>query len=350
MVELPRSLSSRDCSSILCHWHKMVRDTRLELATSRPPGVRATNCATPRCIDYSISFRENKGWYLDFLSCLCYNCIDDYFWGKGSNNCILIRRIWKLKKVVLVILMLCMAVCSVSFSHTEAVEVAKPESTEIADDSVNFEPMKEVATSVKEVVKIPEIELPEWTDEEIEIVETMMLNENPIEEVKGLQVQELAVQNDDIPSLEWIKEHLYLYYTDDEIRLTTLIVQAEDLVAQSDTIWSAHVWVILGRVGAFGFGANSIIEVLSAPGQFSTWCTQCLSKEPVTEVEAIVRDVFARKVLEDMGAPEWEVGRTVPATHLFFDNRNGDLYNEFYRYCWGDCYDPFQAPYNPYSN
>lgn len=240
-----------------------------------------------------------------------------------------------MRKVILIVLMFCLAICSVSFKGAVAVSMD--------------EPVKR-GGPFTETVAIPEIELPHWTEEEIEIVETMMLNENPIEEVEEPQVQELVVQNSDIPSLEWIKGHLYLYYTDEEIRLTTLIVQAEDLIAWSDTIWSAHVWVILGRVGAPGFGANSIIEVLSKPGQFSTWCTKCLLAEPNPEVEEIVRDVFARKILEDMGAPEWEVGRTVPATHLFFDNRDGDLYNEFYRFCWGDRYDPFQAPYNPYSN
>ncbi|MBR3144088.1 hypothetical protein IKF12_02725 [Candidatus Saccharibacteria bacterium] len=228
-----------------------------------------------------------------------------------------------MRKVILIVLMFCLAICSVSFKGAEAV-------------SMN-EPVKRGGPFTETVV-IPEIELPQWTDEEIQTVILMSITENPIEEKDPKQ------------NLEWIKENLYLYYTDEEIRLTTLIVQAEDLIAWSDTIWSAHVWVILGRVGAPGFGANSIIEVLSKPGQFSTWCTKCLLAEPNPEVEEIVRDVFARKILEDMGAPEWEVGRTVPATHLFFDNRNGDLYNEFYRYCWGDCYDPFQAPYNPYSN
>lgn len=150
--------------------------------------------------------------------------------------------------------------------------------------------------------------------------------------------------------LEWVKEHLYLYYTDEEIRQTGQIVQAEDLIADSQTVWSAHVWVILGRVGASGFEQNdSIIGILSARNQFSTYTEDSLSKEVDPRIDWIVRDVFARKILEDMGAPEEDVGRTMPATHLFF-KASGGIYNYFYRYCWGDQYDPFDAPHNPYDN
>lgn len=153
-------------------------------------------------------------------------------------------------------------------------------------------------------------------------------------------------------TLDWVKAHLLLFYTAEEIRQTTLIVMAEDLVAYSDTVWSAHVWVILGRVGTTGFANNgSIIGILSAKNQFSTYNSENLSKEPNPDVEWIVRDVFARKILEDYGLPEEVVGRTMPKTHLFFDDRDSNhFYNEFYRYCWGDIYDPFDSPYNPYDN
>ena len=150
--------------------------------------------------------------------------------------------------------------------------------------------------------------------------------------------------------LEWVKEHLYLHYTDEEILQTGQIVQAEDLIADSQTVLSAHVWVILGRVGASGFEQNdSIIGILSARNQFSTYTEDSLSKEVDPRIDWIVRDVFARKILEDMGAPEEDVGRTMPATHLFF-KASGGIYNYFYRYCWGDQYDPFDAPHNPYDN
>ena len=227
----------------------------------------------------------------------------------------------KVQKCVVMVVMICLAIISVSFKVTETAYANEP-TVSVSDNQetemVYAIPVKKNVVST-ELVTIPEIEVSEV--------------ESKIAKTK----------------LEEIKENLNLYYTDDEILYTTLIVQAEDLVAHSQTIWSAHAWVILGRVGAPGFGADSIIEVLSKPGQFSTWCTKCLVAEPNPEVEEIVRDVFARKILENLGFSEREVGRTVPATHLFFDNRDGDLYNEFYRFCWWDRYDPFMAPYNPYS-
>ncbi len=153
-------------------------------------------------------------------------------------------------------------------------------------------------------------------------------------------------------TLDWVKNHLLLFYTGEEIRQTTLIVMAEDEVAHSDTVWSAHVWVIVTRVGKSGFENNSsIIGILSARNQFSTYNDENLSKEPNPQIELIVRDVFARKILEDYGLPEEIVGRTMPKTHLFFDDRDSNhFYNEFYRYCWGDIYDPFDSPHNPYDN
>ena len=241
--------------------------------------------------------------------------------------------------------MVLMAICSVSCGGATLLAVAelKVVKTEALQTVPVVQNVSLTNAVLTETVVIPEIEIseikiPEWNEEEIRQIELMMAYENPIE--------------DDEPKrdLAWVKEHLYLFYTDEEIRQTTLIIQAEDLIAQSQTIWSAHAWVIVGRVGALGFDANSIIEVLSKPGQFATYTAECLSAEIVPEVEWVVRDVFARKVLEDMGASPAEVGRTVPATHLFFDNRDGDYYNEFYRYCWGDRYNPFEAPYNPYSN
>ena len=249
-------------------------------------------------------------------------------------------------KTVMVVVMLLLALISVSFNVAERAYASEPVTTMPRNQETEMVYTVPVKKNVilTETETIPEVDLTELTVYELEPQMTEAWKEFR---------QKMAELGVDVPAemtLEWIKEHLYLFYTDDEVLYTTLIVQGEDLIAQSETIWSAHVWVILGRVGAPGFGANSIIEVLSKPGQFSTWCEKCLSAEPDSRVEAVVRDVFARKVLEDMGAPEWEVGRTIPATHLFFDNRDGDLYNEFYRFCWGDVYNPFSAPYNPYDN
>ncbi len=169
-------------------------------------------------------------------------------------------------------------------------------------------------------------------------------------EKNGETLEEKPEEKSEEMDLEWIKENLNLYYTDEEIHQTALVVQGEDLMAHSQTVWSAHVWVILGRVGTTGFAQNdSIIGILSAEGQFDAYTDDNLAMEVDPEVEWIVRDVFARKILEDRGASEEVVGRTMPATHLFL-KAGGGLYNVFYRYCWDDIYDPFDSPYNPYDN
>ena len=241
-----------------------------------------------------------------------------------------------ISKAICVLSIICISLCSVSFRLSGSASAAETiNETPIKVVEVVAEPKQNLA--LRETVAIPEIDFSELKAYEVEV-----LIEEP---------EEPSEEETETLTLEYVKEHIYDYYTREEVRQTALIVQAEDLIAQSDTIWSAHVWVILGRVGATGFAGNdSIIGILSAKGQFSTYTVANLSKEVDPRVEAIVVDVFARKVLEDLGAPEWEVGRTVPKTHLFFDNRDGDFYNEFYRGCWYDRYDPFSAPYNPYSN
>ncbi|MBR6505554.1 hypothetical protein IKT18_01785 [Candidatus Saccharibacteria bacterium] len=231
---------------------------------------------------------------------------------------------------------------SISGALTPLVEesaVAEPDNMVVAEDFPD-----EDATKAED---LPVLSKDETTIESRASVDLMIQAKK--EEARIRRAEEDAKEYAD---LDWIKAHLDRYYTEEEIRQTTQIIMAEDLVAYSDTIWSAHAWVIVGRVGASGFANNdTIIGVLSAKNQFSTYTTANLSVEPDPRVEWIVRDVFARKVLEDMGAPEWEVGRTVPKTHLFFDNRDDNpYYNEFYRYCWGDIYDPFSSPYNPYDN
>lgn len=151
--------------------------------------------------------------------------------------------------------------------------------------------------------------------------------------------------------LDWVKENLNKWYTDEEIRQTGCIVQAEDIIANSDTIWSAHVWCILDRVGAPGFSGNdSIIGILSAPRQFDTYTSSNLSKAVDPSIDWIVRDVFARKVLENYGAPSEVVGRTLPPEYHYF-RAGGGIYNRFWTsWAGGAEYDPFSAPHNPYSN
>jgi hypothetical protein len=150
--------------------------------------------------------------------------------------------------------------------------------------------------------------------------------------------------------LDFINRHLGLFYTDEEIRQTTLIVQAENGGANSDTIWSAHVWVVLNRVGTKGFAQNdSIIGILSAKRQFYTYKKSNLEKAVDPRVEKIVRDVFSRKILEDIGGTPKQVGRTVPSNCYFF-KASGGKYNAFYLKCWANRVNPFDSAYNPYNN
>jgi|GEM_PF-2515758 len=151
--------------------------------------------------------------------------------------------------------------------------------------------------------------------------------------------------------LDWIKENLHFWYAEDEIREVSLIVKAEAEVCQSDTEWAAHVWVILSRVGTPGFEQNdSIHGILTAPHQFPTYTAENLAAEENPDIRRIVIDVMARFVLEEHGAPEAMVGRVMPRSHLFWDCNEDNTHNIFYKYCWGDPYDPHDAPYNPYSN
>lgn len=238
---------------------------------------------------------------------------------------------------------------------TEPITVGLVTAEPITVELVTAEPDLEIVTlsdSKEQGAKKQKVELERIMNEPVEeLVEKPEVMEQLPQKLSEQTAEEFGEKiAEELIDLEWVKEHLYLYYTDEEIRQTGQIVQAEDLIADSQTVWSAHVWVILGRVGASGFEQNdSIIGILSARNQFSTYTEDSLSKEVDPRIDWIVRDVFARKILEDMGAPEEDVGRTMPATHLFF-KASGGIYNYFYRYCWGDQYDPFDAPYNPYDN
>lgn len=149
-------------------------------------------------------------------------------------------------------------------------------------------------------------------------------------------------------TLDDIRSNIGTWFSNEEIRLVTLIVMAEDMIAYSDTIWAAHVWCILNRLDSGSF-PNTIGTILAQKGQFDTYLPENLAKTPSPEVERIVRDVFARYVYEKIGAPEELVGRVLPSDWCFFRGE-GSKYNHFYRYCWGDRYDPFDSPFNPYDN
>lgn len=150
-------------------------------------------------------------------------------------------------------------------------------------------------------------------------------------------------------TLDDVKAHLNLWFSEEEIRQATLVTMAEDLIAKSQTIWAAHVWCYLNRVDSPRF-KNDIISVLASPGQFTgTYTAKNLSKPTDPDVEWVVRDVLARHVYEAMGAPPEVVGRVLPRTHCYFKKGDGK-YNYFYEKCWGGRYDPFSSPFNPYGS
>ena len=238
--------------------------------------------------------------------------------------------------------------------------------TELYDEPAELEAT--VEPSVQEIMDSPQVSETEALPieeapvlEEVDAGESLMKPVVPASEADDVfepnteiadeaGVFEYATGSDEYIDLDWVKAHLLDYYTEEEILTTTLVVQGEDEMAHSKTVWSAHVWVVLGRVGTTGFEQNySIMGILSARNQFDAYCASCLSAEPNPDIRWVVEDVFARKILEDMGRPPEEVGRTMPATHLFF-KAGGGRYNIFYRYCWGDSYDPFDAPFNPYDD
>ena len=152
--------------------------------------------------------------------------------------------------------------------------------------------------------------------------------------------------------LEFIKEHLDEYYTAEDIYLACCMLQTEDWVAHSQTVWSAHIWTLVNRLNQPGFEQNDSLKgLLTAKDQF--WVNDYSEIDP--EIDWVVRDVLSRSVLEDMGYPEEDVGRTLPTEYRFFNKAtNSDIYNAFYARCdsdgWGEPYDPFDAPFNPYEN
>lgn len=152
--------------------------------------------------------------------------------------------------------------------------------------------------------------------------------------------------------LEDVIDHIYDYYTEEEISLATLVTMGEDLVAHSETIWAAHVWSYLNRIGAEGFDHNKDIMDILTSGQYDAYTPENMAVEQDPTVRATVIDVFARKILEDMGYPPEMVGRVLPKQYTFFRYLYipGDWYNHFYD-AWngGNEYNPFDAPYNPYA-
>lgn len=149
--------------------------------------------------------------------------------------------------------------------------------------------------------------------------------------------------------LDWIKEHIWEYYAKVEVEKLTLMVTNEDVGSKSDTVFAADVWSVLNRQGQEGFsGSDDILGILYS-GEYDG--VNSSKFKPDAHVREIVIDVLARKVMEDMGAPEALVGRVLPKEYCYFRNEDFADWRNHYYDDWqgGNEYDPFAAPYNPYS-
>ena len=154
-------------------------------------------------------------------------------------------------------------------------------------------------------------------------------------------------------TLEDIVANIATWYSEEEINEIARMVAGENGNFESETILSAHVWAVLNRLGKKGFaGSESITGVLYS-GEFDavTLHPENMVKLVREDIRAVVVDVLARGIYESMGAPEEKVGRTLPEEFAFFRNEGfRDVHNHFYD-DWneGREYDPFSAPYNPYT-
>ena len=153
--------------------------------------------------------------------------------------------------------------------------------------------------------------------------------------------------------LRWIKNNIFLYFTEEEIQEMTLVIQAEDEISQSNTEWAAHAWVILTRLHHPGFaGSDTIHGVLTAPGQFTTY-GHAMGMTPNPDIGRVVIDVMARYILEQVGFTGEDVGRVVPETHLYWNGNSSGTHNLFYASSShrGDPYEPIKdaADITPYD-
>lgn len=152
-------------------------------------------------------------------------------------------------------------------------------------------------------------------------------------------------------TLEDIVTNIATWYSEEEIDEIARMVAGENGNFESETIWSAHVWVVLNRLGKDFAGSESITGVLYS-GAFDavTLHPENMVKPVREDIRAVVVDVLARGIYESMGAPEEKVGRTLPEEFAFFRNEEfRDAHNHFYDdWNGGREYDPFSAPYNPY--
>lgn len=213
-----------------------------------------------------------------------------------------------------------------------------------------------------EVVEEPSATIATVKTEEVKAKRDIKTARLSMEEQRAIEKEEYCKKNDLVIledgsvlylTLDDIKANINNWYTDEEIDKVALMVRGENGDYSSETIWSAHVWTVLNRLGKKGFtGSDSILGIIYS-GAFDavTRCPENMEKPVREDIREIVVDVFARKVYEDMGAPEEKVGRTLPEEFTFFRNEElSDVRNHFYD-DWrkgANEYDPFNAPYNPY--
>jgi len=186
---------------------------------------------------------------------------------------------------------------------------------------------------------------------EFEISEPNNIKANETDEVGRTTIHgDMAISPED--QLRWIKNNIFLYFTEEEIQEMTLVIQAEDEISQSDTEWAAHAWVILTRLHHPGFVENDTIHgILTAPGQFPTY-EKAMKLTSNPDIGRVVIDVMARYVLEQVGFTGEDVGRVVPETHLYWNGNSSGTHNLFYTSSShrGDPYEPIKDALNtPYD-
>ena len=126
----------------------------------------------------------------------------------------------------------------------------------------------------------------------------------------------------------------------DEVNALARTVWGEARGVPSKAEQAAVIWCILNRVDA-GY-ANSIIGVITAPGQFAGYS----SSYPVTdEFEELAKDVLIRWYKEKDG--ETDVGRTLPQGYYYFNGSGG--HNWFRQEFRSSSYWDWSLP-NPYDS
>lgn len=123
---------------------------------------------------------------------------------------------------------------------------------------------------------------------------------------------------EDIKPTEKPAKPEYEIVLDDEvIDALSRMVYGETHGALSKTEMSACIWVVCNRADSWNM---SLMEVLEQPGQFVGYK---LSYPVTDEIRTLVIDVLTRWQIEQQGASEYEVCRTIPKNYYWW---NGDAW------------------------